>query len=54
MTGSSSVVPGAILAVGKAALVMSRTNVTIYEAQRLNRDAAQAEGARRTTESQTD
>jgi CIC family chloride channel protein len=54
MTGSFSVVPGAILAVGIAALVMSHTNVTIYEAQRLNREAAEAERARRTTESQTD
>jgi CIC family chloride channel protein len=43
MTGSFSVVPGAILAVGIAALVMSRTNVTIYEAQRLNRQTAEAE-----------
>jgi CIC family chloride channel protein len=33
---------------------MSRTNVTIYEAQRLNREAAEAELARRTTESQHD
>jgi CIC family chloride channel protein len=47
MTGSFSVVPGAILAVGIAALVMSRTNVTIYEAQRLNRETAAAERARR-------
>ena len=36
MTGSFSVVP-AIIAVGIAALLMSRTNVTIYEAQRLDR-----------------
>jgi CIC family chloride channel protein len=47
MTGSFSVVPGAILAVGIAALLISRTNVTIYEAQRLNREAAQAERARK-------
>ncbi|OBF11974.1 chloride channel protein [Mycobacterium sp. ACS4054] len=40
MTGSFSVVPGAILSVGIAALLMSRTNVTIYEAQRLNRETA--------------
>lgn len=40
MTGSFSVVPGAIIAVGIASLLMSRTNVTIYEAQRLNRQAA--------------
>jgi chloride channel protein, CIC family len=46
MTGSFSVVPGAILAVGIAALVMSRTNVTIYEAQRLNRETAVAERER--------
>jgi chloride channel protein, CIC family len=43
MTGSFSVVPGAIIAVGIAALLMSRTNVTIYEAQRLNRETAEAE-----------
>ncbi len=47
MTGSFSVVPGAILAVGIASLLMSRTNVTIYEAQRLNREAAAAERARK-------
>jgi CIC family chloride channel protein len=46
MTGSFSVVPGAILAVGIAALLMSRTNVTIYEAQRLDRETAEAERAR--------
>jgi CIC family chloride channel protein len=46
MTGSFSVVPGAILAVGIAALLMSRTNVTIYEAQRLDRESAAAERAR--------
>ncbi|KLO32201.1 chloride channel protein [Mycobacterium haemophilum] len=49
MTGSFSVVPGAILAVGIASLLMSRTNVTIYEAQRLNRETAAAERARRVT-----
>jgi CIC family chloride channel protein len=43
MTGSFSVVPGAILAVGIAALVMSRTNVTVYEAQRLDRKTASEE-----------
>ncbi|WP_373205305.1 chloride channel protein, partial [Mycobacterium marinum] len=47
MTGSFSVVPGAILAVGIASLLMSRTNVTIYEAQRLNRETAEAERAAR-------
>jgi chloride channel protein, CIC family len=46
MTGSFSVVPGAILAVGIAALLLSRTNVTIYEAQRLNRETAAAERER--------
>ena len=40
MTGSFSVVPGAIIAVGIASLLMSRTNVTIYEAQRLDRRTA--------------
>ena len=43
MTGSFSVVPGAIIAVGIASLLMSRTNVTIYEAQRLDRRTAEAE-----------
>jgi chloride channel protein, CIC family len=43
MTGSFSVVPGAIIAVGIASLLMSRTNVTIYAAQRLDRKAAEAE-----------
>lgn len=47
MTGSFSVVPGAILAVGIASLVMSRSNVTIYQAQRLDRETAAAERARR-------
>jgi CIC family chloride channel protein len=46
MTGSFSVVPGAILAVGIASLVMSRTNVTIYETQRLDRKAAESERER--------
>jgi chloride channel protein, CIC family len=45
MTGSFSVVPGAILAVGIAALLLSRTNVTIYEAQRLDRVAVENERA---------
>jgi CIC family chloride channel protein len=40
MTGSFSVVPGAIIAVGIAALLLSRTDVTIYRAQRLDRAAA--------------
>jgi CIC family chloride channel protein len=46
MTGSFSVVPGAIIAVGIATLIMSRTNVTIYESQRLDRAADDAERAR--------
>ncbi|KZS59006.1 chloride channel protein [Mycobacterium ostraviense] len=54
MTGSFSVVPGAILAVGIAALLMSRTNVTIYEAQRLNREAAEAERAARAAKARGD
>jgi len=45
MTGSFSVVPGAIIAVGIAALLMSRTKVSIYRAQRLNREVAAAERA---------
>jgi CIC family chloride channel protein len=47
MTGSFSVVPGAILSVGIAALLLSRSNVTIYETQRLNRETAAAERARK-------
>lgn len=43
MTGSFSVVPGAIIAVGIASLLMSRTNVTIYPAQRLDRETAESE-----------
>jgi chloride channel protein, CIC family len=43
MTGSFSVVPGAIISVGIAALLLSRTNVTVYEAQRLDRESARAE-----------
>ena len=46
MTGSFSVVPGAILAVGIAALLMSRTNVDDLRAQRLNRETAAAERIR--------
>jgi CIC family chloride channel protein len=44
MTGSFSVVPGAIIAVGIASLLMSRTNASIYRAQRLNRENAEASG----------
>ncbi|MGC2654131.1 MAG: chloride channel protein [Mycobacterium sp.] len=43
MTGSFSVVPGAIVAVGVASLLMYRTKVSIYHAQRLNRETAEAE-----------
>jgi CIC family chloride channel protein len=43
MTGSFSVVPGAIIAVGIASLLMYRTKVSIYHAQRLNRETAEAE-----------
>jgi chloride channel protein, CIC family len=45
MTGSFSVIPGAIIAVGIASLLMARTDVTIYRSQRLNREAAEAERA---------
>lgn len=45
MTGSFSVVPGAIIAVGVASLLMHRTNVSIYQSQRLNRETAEAERA---------
>lgn len=37
MTGSFSVLPGAMITVGIAYLLISRTNVSIYSAQRLNR-----------------
>lgn len=43
MTGSFAVIPGAIIAVGIASLLMSRSPVTMYRAQRLDRWAAQAE-----------
>jgi chloride channel protein, CIC family len=43
MTGSFSVVPGAIIAVGIASLLMHRTKVSIYRSQRRDRDTAQAE-----------
>src|SRR5215211_6132247 len=43
MTGSFSVVPGAMVAIGIAYLLISRTDVTIYRAQRLDREAAEAE-----------
>ncbi|MBO0884347.1 MAG: chloride channel protein, partial [Mycobacterium sp.] len=43
MTGSFSVVPGAIIAVGIASLLMYHTKVSIYHSQRLNRETAAAE-----------
>ncbi|HME46869.1 chloride channel protein [Mycobacterium sp.] len=43
MTGSFSVIPCAMAAVGIAYLLISRTDVSIYGAQRLNREAAEAE-----------
>jgi CIC family chloride channel protein len=46
MSGSFSVVPGAIIAVGISSLVLSRTEVTIYRAQRLDRAAAEAQRQR--------
>ncbi len=46
MTGSFSVLPAAIIGVGIAYLLISRTKVSIYQAQRLNRETAAAERAR--------
>jgi chloride channel protein, CIC family len=46
MCGALSVLPGAMVAVGIAFLLMSRTDVTIYHAQRLDREAAEAERRR--------
>ncbi|MGV0837639.1 chloride channel protein [Mycolicibacterium thermoresistibile] len=46
MTGSFSVAPCALVAVGLAYLLISRTDVSIYEAQRVDREAAAAERAR--------
>jgi CIC family chloride channel protein len=43
MTASFSVVPCAMVAVGIAYLLISRSDVSIYRAQRLNREAAEAE-----------
>jgi chloride channel protein, CIC family len=43
MTGSFSVLPGAMIAVGIAYLLITRTAVSIYQAQRLNRETAAAE-----------
>ena len=43
MTGSFAVIPGAMIAVGIAYLIIIRTPVSIYQAQRLNRETAAAE-----------
>ncbi|CAN5245805.1 chloride channel protein [soil metagenome] len=45
MTGSFSVIPGAMIGVGIAYLLISRTTVSIYQAQRLDRETAAAERA---------
>jgi len=45
MTSSFSVLPGAVVAVGVAALLINRTSVSIYRAQREDRAAAAAERA---------
>ena len=46
MTGSFSVIPAAIIGVGIAYLLITRTSVSIYRAQRLNRETAAAERIR--------
>jgi chloride channel protein, CIC family len=43
MTSSFSVLPGAMITVGIAYLLITRTSVSMYGSQRLNREAAQAE-----------
>jgi CIC family chloride channel protein len=43
MTGSFSVLPGAMITVGIAYLLITRSNVSIYQSQRLNRESAEAE-----------
>lgn len=43
MTGSFSVLPGAMITVGIAYLIITRSSVSIYKSQRLNRDSAEAE-----------
>ncbi|MBS9536201.1 chloride channel protein [Mycobacterium sp. M1] len=45
MAGSFAVIPGAIIAVGIAALLMSRSEVTMYRSQRVDRWAAREERA---------
>lgn len=39
MTGSFSVIPAAMISVGLAYLIISRTSVSIYQSQRLDRDS---------------
>jgi CIC family chloride channel protein len=46
MTGSFSVLPGAMITVGIAYLLISRTGVSIYRSQRLDRETARAERER--------
>jgi len=46
MTGSFSVLPGAMITVGIAYLLISRTGVSIYKSQRLDRETAHAEHER--------
>jgi chloride channel protein, CIC family len=46
MTGSFSVIPGAMFTVGIAYLLITRTSVSIYHAQRLNRESVEAERLR--------
>ena len=46
MTGSFAVLPGAMVAVGIAYLLIARTDVTIYRAQRRDRETAEAERQR--------
>lgn len=43
MTGSFAVLPGAMVAVGIAYMLIDRTDVSIYESQRLDRETAAAE-----------
>lgn len=45
MTGSFSVLPGAMITVGIAYLLINQTSVSIYSAQRLDREAAAAQRA---------
>ncbi|BBY18918.1 chloride channel protein [Mycolicibacterium litorale] len=51
MTGSFSVVPCAMVAVGVAYLLITRTDVSIYRAQRRNRETADAERRARAEDS---